>query len=119
MTVFVCFFFCLSVLVFSTRREAEEWIQRGWVRVDGTVISELGSKVLPGQRITIERQASAQQAKRVTILLNKPVGYVSGQAEDGYRPAVTLVSADTRWKEDKAQLQFHPSQLRLVFLPAG
>jgi len=108
----------MSELGLCSRREADEWIQRGWVRVDGTVISELGSKVLPGQRITIERQASAQQAKRVTILLNKPVGYVSGQAEDGYRPAVTLVSADTRWKEDKAQLQFHPSQLRSL-VPAG
>lgn len=108
----------MSELGLCSRREADEWIERGWVRVDGVVVSQLGSKVLPHQRIAVERQASAQQARRVTILLNKPVGYVSGQAEDGYKPAVTLISAESRWKDDKAPLQFHPSQLRSL-VPAG
>jgi 23S rRNA pseudouridine2604 synthase len=108
----------MSELGLCSRREADEWIERGWVRVDGKIVSELGSKVLPNQRITVERQASAQQARRVTVLINKPVGYVSGQAEDGYKPAVTLVGPDTRWKEDKAPIQFHPSQLRSL-VPAG
>lgn len=108
----------MSELGLCSRREADEWIERGWVRVDGVVVSQLGSKVLPHQRITVERQASAQQARRVTILVNKPVGYVSGQAEDGYKPAVTLISAASRWKDDKAPLQFHPSQLRSL-VPAG
>lgn len=108
----------MSELGLCSRREADEWIARGWVRVDGVVTSELGSKVLPHQRISVERQASAQQARRVTVLINKPVGYVSGQAEDGYKPAVTLVSAESRWTEDKTPLQFHPSQLRSL-VPAG
>ncbi|MGV3742316.1 MAG: pseudouridine synthase [Burkholderiaceae bacterium] len=108
----------MSELGLCSRREADEWIERGWVRVDGVVVSQLGSKVLPRQRITIERQAAQQQAKRVTVLLNKPVGYVSGQAEDGYKPAVTLINAGTRWKEDKLNLEFHPSQLRSL-VPAG
>jgi 23S rRNA pseudouridine2604 synthase len=108
----------MSELGLCSRREADEWIARGWVRVDGAVISELGSKVLPHQRVSVERQASAQQARRVTVLINKPVGYVSGQAEDGYKPAVTLVGAESRWAEDKAPLQFHPSQLRSL-VPAG
>ena len=108
----------MSELGLYSRREADDWIARGWVRVDGTVVSELGSKILPHQSITVERQASAQQAKRVTVLINKPIGYVSGQAEDGYQPAVVLVNADSRWKEDTAPLQFHPSQLRSL-VPAG
>ena len=108
----------MSELGLCSRREADEWIARGWVRVDGAVVSELGSKVLPHQRITVERQATAQQARRVTVLLNKPVGYVSGQAEDGYKPAVTLINAGTRWNKDSAPLQFHPSQLRSL-VPAG
>jgi 23S rRNA pseudouridine2604 synthase len=108
----------MSELGLCSRREADDWIARGWVRVDGTVVSELGSKILPHQSITVERQASAQQAKRVTVLINKPIGYVSGQAEDGYQPAVVLVNADSRWKEDTAPLQFHPSQLRSL-VPAG
>jgi len=108
----------MSELNLCSRREADEWIERGWVRVDGAVVSTLGSKVLPHQRITVERQASAQQARRVTILINKPMGYVSGQAEDGYQPAVVLVNATSRWQEDKAPMQFHPSQLRSL-VPAG
>lgn len=108
----------MSELGLCSRREADEWIERGWVRVDGVVVSTLGSKVLPSQRVSIERQASAQQSKRVTILINKPMGYVSGQAEDGYKPAVALVNAGTRWSEDKADEQFHPTQLRSL-VPAG
>ena len=82
----------MSELGLCSRREADEWIERGWVRVDGVVVSELGSKVLPHQHVTVERQASAEQSKRVTILINKPVGYVSGQPEDDYQPAVVLVT---------------------------
>ncbi len=108
----------MSELGLCSRREADEWIARGWVRVDGQVVSELGSKVLPTQRITIERQAAAEQSKRVTILINKPMGYVSGQAEDGYKPAVVLVNAESRWQEDKTPEQFHPKQLRSL-VPAG
>lgn len=108
----------MSELGLCSRREADEWIERGWVKVDGVTVSQLGSKVLPHQRITVERQASAEQARRVTILINKPMGYVSGQAEDGYKPAVVLVTAESRWKEDKTPQQFHPSQLRSL-VPAG
>lgn len=108
----------MSELGLCSRREADEWIERGWVRVDGVVVSTLGSKVLPHQKISVERQASAQQAKRVTILLNKPMGFVSGQAEDGYKPAVVLVNEASRWQEDRAPIQFHPTQLRSL-VPAG
>lgn len=108
----------MSELGLCSRREADEWIERGWVRVDGVVVSELGSKVLAHQRVTVERQASAQQAKRVTVLVNKPMGYVSGQAEDGYTPAIALIKAETRWQEDKAAERFHPTQLRSL-VPAG
>lgn len=108
----------MSELGLCSRREADEWIERGWVRVDGVVVSELGSKVLPHQRVTVERQAAAEQARRVTILLNKPVGYVSGQAEDGYQPAVTLIKPENRWNDDHASQQFDRGQLRSL-VPAG
>ena len=50
------------------------------------------------------------------MLLNKPIGYVSGQAEDGYRPAAALVTAATRWAEDKRPFDpGHPRDLA----PAG
>jgi 23S rRNA pseudouridine2604 synthase len=108
----------MSELGLSSRREADEWIARGWVRVDGQVISELGTKIFPDQKITVERQAQAEQSKRVTVLINKPMGYVSGQAEDGYTPAVALIKAENRWADDPSPEQFHPTQLRSL-VPAG
>ena len=108
----------MSELGLCSRREADEWIARGWVRVDGQVVSELGSKVYPEQKVTVERQAAAEQSKRVTILINKPMGYVSGQAEDGYTPAVALIKPENRWAEDPSPEQFHPTQLRSL-VPAG
>lgn len=108
----------MSELGLCSRREADDWIAKGWVRVDGKVISELGSKVLPHQKISIERQAQAQQARQVTVLINKPMAYVSGQAEDGYKPAVVLVRPENRWAEDKAPIQFSPAQLKSL-VPAG
>jgi 23S rRNA pseudouridine2604 synthase len=108
----------MSELGLCSRLEADEWIAKGWVRVDGQVVSELGSKVLPHQKITVERQAAAEQSKRVTVLINKPMGYVSGQAEDGYQPAVALIKPENRWADDPATEQFHPTQLRSL-VPAG
>jgi len=108
----------MSELGLCSRRKADDWIAKGWVRVDGVVIAELGSKVLPHQKITIERQAEAQQARRVTVLINKPMAYVSGQAEDGYKPAVVLIRPENRWAEDPTPLQFSAAQLKSL-VPAG
>ncbi|MEO8280218.1 MAG: S4 domain-containing protein, partial [Ideonella sp.] len=81
----------LSELGIASRREADEWIAKGWVRVDGRVVSELGSRVVRGQQVTVDAKARFVQAQKVSVLINKPVGYVSGQAEDGYEPAYVLV----------------------------
>ncbi|MBE2244295.1 MAG: rRNA pseudouridine synthase [Burkholderiaceae bacterium] len=108
----------MSELGLASRREADEWIAKGWVRVDGRVVAELGSRVLPGQRITIDARARHQQAGRVTILLNKPVGWVSGQAEDGHAPAITLVKPQTQWRKDCSGIRFLREHLRGI-APAG
>jgi 23S rRNA pseudouridine2604 synthase len=108
----------MSELGIASRREADEWIARGWVRVDGRVVAELGSRVLPSQHITIDARARNAQAQLVTVLLNKPVGYVSGQAEDGYQPARVLVTPDRQWREDSSGIRFLPQHLRSL-VPAG
>lgn len=107
----------MSELGLASRREADEWIERGWVRVDG-VPAVLGQKVTPAHKITIEKAATAEQAQRVTVLINKPIGYVSGQAEDGYEPAVVLVRPENRWNEDRNKLRFQREQLKSL-VPAG
>src|SRR3990167_7449198 len=107
----------MAELGMASRREADEWIGKGWVKVDGKV-AEMGMQVLPGVRIEIDKQAQGQQANQVTILLNKPIGIVSDQAEDGHEPAITLIQPQNRWAEDNARFFFHGSQLKSL-VPAG
>ncbi len=101
-----------------SRREADAFIERGWVRVDGVVVSELGSRAYPNQKITLEKQARERQTKRATVILHKPVGYVSGQAEKGYRNAASLISAVTQFKGGRGSQRFEPAHLRGL-APAG
>jgi 23S rRNA pseudouridine2604 synthase len=108
----------MSELGLASRREADEWIAKGWVRVDGVVVNELGARVLPNQAVTIEKKARQEQASRVTVLLHKPVGYVSGQAEDGYEPAFVLVKPENRWSEDDSGVSYSKEHLRHL-VPAG
>lgn len=107
----------LAELGLCSRREADEWIAHGWVYVNGAV-AEMGVKVTPQDNVTVERAAQRQQEGRVTILLNKPIGYVSGQAEDGHTPAVSLIHPRTHWQGDPSGLRFSPPHLRGL-APAG
>ena len=107
----------MAELGLASRREADDWIAKGWVKVNGEVAT-MGMQVLPTVRIEITRQAQGQQANQVTILINKPLGLVSGQAEDGHEPAITLVQPQNRWAEDNARFFFHGSQLKSL-VPAG
>lgn len=108
----------MAELGLCSRREADAFIAKGWVKVDGVVVDVLGSKVGPDAKITLERQAQASQRELATILLNKPVGYVSGQAEDGYQPAATLIQAASQWSGDASGRRFSPALLRGL-APAG
>jgi len=101
----------MAELGLCSRREADEWIARGWVRVNGQVAA-MGLQVLPQDRIDVDRAAQGQQQQQVTILMHKPMGYVSGQAEDGHTPAVALVSQRTHWKGDASRTRFAPAQLK-------
>lgn len=101
-----------------SRREADSYIERGWVLVDGVPVTELGTRIYPSQKITLARQAQTRQDAAVTILINKPIGYVSAQAEKGYKPAVTLVTPEAHFPGDRSPLRFSPVHLRGL-APAG
>ena len=101
-----------------SRREADTYIERGWVFVDGERVTELGTRIDPACKITLNKAAQTSQLARVTILLNKPVGYVSGQAEAGHRPAVTLINAQSRDRADRSPQRFTPLHLKGL-APAG
>ena len=113
----------MTELGLCSRREADDWIINGWVKVDGKVLDTLGVRVSLDVQIEVSEKAKQYQAESVTIILHKPVGYVSGQAEDGYQPAITLIHPDNQWPEDPELLQAVPKEFQRGFLhglaPAG
>jgi 23S rRNA pseudouridine2604 synthase len=88
-----------------SRREADSFIERGLVFVEGQVVNQLGTKVSPSAQITLAPQAARQQASLVTIVLNKPIGYVSAQPESGYEPAITLLTPANQFGDKKQTLK--------------
>jgi 23S rRNA pseudouridine2604 synthase len=107
----------MAELGLCSRREADDWIAKGWVKVNGEV-AVLGKPVSPMDRIEVDKLARGQQDKQVTILLHKPMGYVSGQAEDGHTPAINLIEARNHWRDDRSTVRFVPKQ-RMGLAPAG
>jgi 23S rRNA pseudouridine2604 synthase len=108
----------MAELGLCSRREADEYIERGWVKVDGIVVDVLGSRVLPTQRIELDMRAALVQTQRVTIIINKPIGYVSGQAEQGYKPAVLLITPENRYVGDRSGIEFSRRHMNGL-APAG
>ena len=108
----------MSAQGMCSRREADSYIERGWVCVDGQPVRELGTKIFPWQKITLNQTAQLKQNQQVTILLNKPVGYVSGQPEPGYKPAISLICQDSRFHQDHSPLKFTSQHLKNL-APAG
>lgn len=101
-----------------SRREADAWIEKGWVFVDGQQVTRLGTRILPDQSIEISRAARQEQRALLTIILHKPLGYVSGQAEDGYKPAQVLVTPENHWSKDPVLQPLPTGQVRGL-APAG
>jgi 23S rRNA pseudouridine2604 synthase len=102
-----------------SRREADRYIEQGLVMVDGEVIDKLGTKVNPDQRITLAKSATQQQQSRVTILLNKPVGVVSGQAEGGYKPAIRLILPQNQYLSSPWEKKKFSTHILQGLAPAG
>jgi 23S rRNA pseudouridine2604 synthase len=86
--------------------------------VNGAV-APMGLQVAADARIEVDPRARGQQQQQVTILLHKPMGYVSGQAEDGHQPAVTLVQARNHWREAPAATAFLRRSCAAWRRPAG
>lgn len=85
----------LSELGLCSRREADAYIEQGLVTVDGEVVNELGVRAFRHQKIALQSVAKAQQASRITVILNKPVGFISHyDDEQEYEPAASLITLD-------------------------
>jgi 23S rRNA pseudouridine2604 synthase len=71
-----------------SRREAEALIADGVVFIDGARVDDPGRKIEPGQTLELKRGGDAG----LTLVLNKPVGFVSAQPEHGQTPAARLLT---------------------------
>jgi len=101
-----------------SRREADALIEQGLVKVNGETVNTLGIKFSPDVDIELTSKGKQQQKQRVTIMLNKPVGHVSGQAEDDYVPAIRLFTKENRSEICRSKREFHPDQWQGL-APAG
>jgi 23S rRNA pseudouridine2604 synthase len=108
----------IAQLGYCSRREADEYVGKGWVKVNGVVVTEKGQRVSDQDIIELSAKAKSTQQGRVTILLHKPVGYVSAQAEKGYKSAASLITAANQWEGDKSGIQFDPKHA-YGLAPAG
>ena len=72
----------VAALVPCSRREAEQYIAEGWVRVDGQCVDEPQVRVAPGQRVEVDPQARLQPVVAATFLVHKPPGVEAEAARD-------------------------------------
>jgi 23S rRNA pseudouridine2604 synthase len=107
-----------------SRREAEQIITGGWVRVDGIVIEEPQFRVTD-QQIEIDPKANPAQAEPVTLLLNKPVAYhthQNGQEQGNVEQAAAkLLTMDSLWAEADPSFiarPINPLKMHLAHLTA-
>jgi len=78
-----------------SRRTAEEWIKAGRVRVDGRPVTEMGQKFdLARHRITVDGRPLQPSENKITLLLNKPLGYVTTMRDPQGRPIVSTLVKD-------------------------
>jgi 23S rRNA pseudouridine2605 synthase len=79
----------------ASRRKAEEIIDSGRVSVDGRIVTNMGTKVKPGQqKVLLDGKPVRKETKKVYFLLNKPKGYVTTLSDPQGRPIVTSLIKD-------------------------
>jgi 23S rRNA pseudouridine2604 synthase len=103
----------VAALVPCSRREAEQYIEGGWVRVDGVVVEEPHFRVAD-QRVELDPGATTAALEPVTFLLHKPAGMP-------YEAVQQVLVAANRAAEDRSGIRTvkrHLAQLEpLMFLP--
>ena len=100
----------VAQLMRCSRREAEQYIEGGWVSVNGKVVEEPMARVTD-QTVVVDPHASLMALTDVTLLLHKPPGFEAmaapGEAGKRVRPAQQLLLAANHWAQD-------PSGVRLL-----
>ena len=85
----------LSELGLCSRREADKYIEQGLVLLDGEVVAQLGTKAYRSQKVELLKKALLSQSLKATVILIKPVGYISHLDDDKeFTPASSLIIPD-------------------------
>ena len=87
-----------------SRREAEALIADGRIRIDGERVADPGRKIAPGQTLTLDSPVGGEAAAAISVVINKPPGYVSAQPEPLQVPAARLLTAANLWGGDAARV---------------
>ena len=87
-----------------SRREADKYIADGLVTVDGVIVREAWFRINDNHTVELKAAAKTQQESRLTIIINKPLGLVSSQPEDGYESAVSLLIPENYFGEDSVPI---------------
>jgi 23S rRNA pseudouridine2605 synthase len=100
----------------ASRRKAEEFILQGRVTVNGEVVTRLGAKADPERdHIRVDGKLVRGSSRRVYLLLNKPVGYVSTVSDPQRRPTVvSLVRGIKQRVYPVGRLDYHSSGLMIL-----
>lgn len=95
-------------LMRCSRREAEQYIEGGWVQVNGRVVEEPMARVTD-QTVVVDPHASLMTLTDVTLLLHKPPGFdamaAPGEAGKHVRPAQQLLMPANHWAQDVSGLR--------------
>ncbi|SDN07683.1 rRNA pseudouridine synthase [Polaromonas sp. JS666] len=105
----------LAEMLSCSRREAEQYIEGGWVSVDGVIVEEPQFRVLD-QQIVLAKDASLLALAPVTLLLHKPAGHEASQ-DGGAASLAALLSPATQSPGDSSgirPLKKHFSSVELV-----
>jgi 23S rRNA pseudouridine2604 synthase len=116
----------LAEMLPCSRSQAEQYIEGGWVRVNGRVVESPQERVTD-EKIELDRDASLLDSVPMTVLLHKPAGFDwSNEIGRDRKPALTLLTETNRSRQDKSgvrllkrHLKDHDSVTPLEFGASG
>ena len=80
-----------------SRRKADELIQEGRVKVNGEVVTDFSIRVSQEDKVELDGKTISKEAKKVYIMLNKPIGYVTTASDEkGRKNVLDLIYEDVR-----------------------
>jgi 23S rRNA pseudouridine2604 synthase len=105
----------MSELGLCSRREADQLIAQGLVVVNGQIVDQLGSKVSRKDKIELRQKAEDLLSSKVSLMLNKPVGYASHGTDKGHKTALDLIQKQS---QDDLEISFSP-KIKEGMAPVG